>query len=538
MGSFRYQAGMWLSSLAGMIAIAAAPMGCNLITTADSLYIGDGEADGQGSVNPGQGGNGASGASGPGLGGSGATGGGDGASGAGGPVDDLVATDGVTVTDIVMYQSVARPLLLDGVVATSSTPVVANRDALVRVFYDIDGYNGQPVTARLTIGDEVVQMQTSLGNGSSENNLQSTVNFDVSAEMIQPGAGYRVDLLQAPEQASGTNAAATFPQGDGLQSLGATSGGALRITLVPVQYNGDGSGRMPDTSAAQLQRYADMFYAMYPITEVDISVRNPYPWNSTLSSNGGGWETLLNAIADLRNSDGAGFQQYYYGIFEPANSFNQYCNGGCVLGLGFLGGPSDAWAHAAIGIGFTGDRSVETAVHELGHNHGRQHAPCGGASGVDGNYPYGGAVIGTQGYNLLSGTLYPSTHFDMMSYCGPAWISDYTYTELFKRTQFNNSSNQLYVPPQLLNQTWERALVHGDGSMSWMAPIELERPVFGETVSVTSQTTQGPEHLDGRLVRYDHIDGGVLFIPPTAAPRIPGALMKAYVDGQLNSVVQ
>ena len=43
---------------------------------------------------------------------------------------------------------------------------------------------------------------------------------------------------------------------------------------------------------------------------------------------------------------------------------------GCVAGLGFVGGPSDSWARAAIGLGFTGDNAAETAVHELGHNHG------------------------------------------------------------------------------------------------------------------------------------------------------------------------
>src|SRR5690606_21244942 len=147
-----------------------------------------------------------------------------------------------------------------------------------------------------------------------------------------------------------------------------------------------------------------------------------FSWSSTVSSNGTGWNGLLDAIADLRNSDNAPFNNYYYGIFSPSSSAQNYCSGGCVAGLGFLGGPGDAWSHSAIGLGFSGDMAAETAVHELGNNHGREHAPCGGVSGADGSYPYDGAKIGSWGYNILTAELYePNGHVDMMSYCNPAW---------------------------------------------------------------------------------------------------------------------
>ena len=67
-------------------------------------------------------------------------------------------------------------------------------------------------------------------------------------------------------------------------------------------------------------------------------------------------------------------------------------------------------------------------AHELGHNFGRQHAPCGNPSGPDPAYPYLDASVGTWGLDLPALSLKPpATYKDLMSYCNPDWISDYTY---------------------------------------------------------------------------------------------------------------
>jgi hypothetical protein len=42
-------------------------------------------------------------------------------------------------------------------------------------------------------------------------------------------------------------------------------------------------------------------------------------------------------------------------------------------------------------------------------------------------YPYANAVIGFTGYDVVEGTLKPSSMFDYMSYCDPDWTSDYTF---------------------------------------------------------------------------------------------------------------
>ena len=64
--------------------------------------------------------------------------------------------------------------------------------------------------------------------------------------------------------------------------------------------------------------------------------------------------------------------------------------------------PTDSASRGSVGLGFTGDGSAGTMAHEVGHAHGRSHAPCGGASGVDPGFPYSGGAIGTWGYSAAT----------------------------------------------------------------------------------------------------------------------------------------
>jgi hypothetical protein len=113
------------------------------------------------------------------------------------------------------------------------------------------------------------------------------------------------------------------------------------------------------------------------------------------------------------------------------------CSGGCIAGLGWVNSPPPGGYGSKTAVGFAGFPSARnvaspTFTHEMGHNFGRWHAPCGNPSGV-GPYPYGaGAPIGQWGYDLGTGVLYhPFTYKDYMSYCGPEWTSDFTYRALF-----------------------------------------------------------------------------------------------------------
>ena len=59
---------------------------------------------------------------------------------------------------------------------------------------------------------------------------------------------------------------------------------------------------------------------------------------------------------------------------------------------------------------------------------------------------------------------------------------------------------------------------------------EYQSPDGKFTVSV--ETTGGAESVTGAFIRYDHLDGGVLFIPPTAQPMAAQRAVNVLVDGK------
>jgi hypothetical protein len=176
---------------------------------------------------------------------------------------------------------------------------------------------------------------------------------------------------------------------------------------------------------------------MWPVKSVDTRLRAPYTFSGTISGfSSAGWGNLLQSLASTRQADGS--NRNYYGFVKV-----NYQSG--VAGIGYVG------MEAATGR----DDSPDTLAHELGHNMGRNHAPCGGAAGADANYPYAGAKIGTWGYDAANGKLMsPTTYYDLMAYCPPEWVSDYNYKAV---QTFLEAQPKIIAAPEMA----ERVLVAG-----------------------------------------------------------------------------
>jgi len=446
------------------------------------------------------------------------------------PTDPFINAAGVHIDSIDLYQGIQRPLMKDGLPQTMGVSVVAGRPALLRVFVTTDAdYNAMPVTGRLYINDAkepIVVTQTFMG-APTQDNLDSTLNFHVPGELMTTGMTYRIELKQDPGMDANAKEGTTgwsYPEKDSDPIDVKSTGASLKVVLVPIQYAADGSNRLPDTSPDQLKQYTDEFMGFYPIPLVDIQVRmDPFVWDKQVFAMGGDpnisdWTNLRDAIGDLRQKDAVGDDVYYFGIFNPAANEGQFCGGGCIAGIANLAGPGDAYSRAGIGLGFGGKISTETAIHEIGHTFGREHSPCGGAAGPDPKYPYPMGNTGTCGYAIITEKLFTPESADIMSYCQPYWLSDYTFMKLFDRFVIVNKVARAVLPPEQTDRVYARIRMNGDGTLQWRPTIKLHTPPVGfSTKTITVMTKTGPEVITGQYYPNDHAEGGeLLWLPPAS----------------------
>ena len=345
------------------------------------------------------------------------------------------------LTTLAIYQAVKAPLIVDGQpVPARNAPVVEGRPAIFRAFLTLGTTTPGNVQARLRLtssaGTEVFDDAKLLTQDSTDSSFDTTLNFSV------PGDSIRGDSQVAIELDTGSSC----PGGGKLtvpaepMHMRAQYTGSLKMTIVPVQYDADGSGRMPDISDAQIKRYHDALMAVYPTREVQITVRAAVSSTIKLTqpTTNGGWSSFLESVRALRESDDVAPDVYYYALVSPANSFQTYCQGACTAGLSYLvpdslGGVA---RQVGAGVGWAGSVAAETLVHEVGHQHGRPHTPCGKGDGPDRNWPtsYVNGSIGVWGLDMYTmGFKDPSRVKDFMGYCNPQWISDYTFTMVADR---------------------------------------------------------------------------------------------------------
>lgn len=372
----------------------------------------------------------------------------------------------LSITNLEISQSVQD--------ANNTVPLVANRPTAVRVYTATSSGNSVPntsVTLTATRGGVALTPVTSgvktASGASSRSSLGSTFNITLPADWLS-------GTVQITAKIDGQSS------GSLNQSVSFNNVPTLNVVVVPINYTHLPTG--VTYPGPNVDRISDWMMRAYPLSNMNVTIRSPYNFSGNLRE-GDSWVTkypvetgLLNRMSLLKESDLAANSTVYYAFVDlnyDGDCDNTWfdCSNGGIAGIGWIG------QRESVGIDYgpfiSSDTTGELAGHEIGHNFGRYHVNCpaGVPANIDANYPYAGASIGQYGLDGIGGTLEllsPSGYVDMMSYCDPVWVSDYTYKALY--TDQVNTGAFVWTPPE------ESLVIHGsvaeDGAVS-LSPVYM-----------------------------------------------------------------
>ena len=421
--------------------------------------------------------------------------GGDGADGCtGGPAL------GISLKRIDVYQTVKVPVMDTGAEITSdkrTTDIVTGRPTLFRISVALDsGFSARQISARVTVdnGTTVAQyfVKQQVSKDSVENESASTFQVLVPPEQITADTRYSAELVECAT-GSGQAGSARFPKTADI-ALAARHTGGLKITIVPLQAN----NKLPDTSDATLATYRQQMLAMYPIDAITFTVALPMTISYPVD-----WEATLDQMRAKRKTDAPAADVYYYGLLKPADTFSGFCGNACTTGIGYVGDANSGSYRAAMGVGYADRVSTQTMAHEIGHTHGRNHAPCvpngGSISGVDPKYPFSDGRTGIIGFDSRTKALLSDKGTDLMGYCSNVWLSEYTYGALTDRVALVNGIKSQVLDAAALH-TFRVLLVGGTKGPRWGVPITT--PSLAEGTPVPARVLDSAGNLLEEITVY------------------------------------
>jgi len=376
--------------------------------------------------------------------------------------------DGVTITQAVQTYS-------------GTVPLVAGRDAYIRVFARANQATSATTSVRvkLFMGTTLVNTLT-LTNSSpvpmapDQADLATSWNGIVPGQFIQPGLSYVADVDPANTVVEGKETDNTFPASGTPAALDVRAVPPLKITFVPViqRY---AKTLVGNVSTSNTEDFLGDARRMLPLRDFDVQLHAPYTTSDSLeltsSDANSEWLHALAEMDALRVAESS--VRHYFGVVKVS-----YTSG--IAGYGYIGGQAVvAWDYMPSG------RTV--AAHELTHNFGRLHAPCGGVADRDPNFPNSDGSIGVYGYDLSTSTLRLPSSPDLMGYCSNPWISDYNYVGVmnFRGSSSTETSPARAAVPSLL--VWGRVE---------RGQLVLE-PAFSVVTRPSLPAEAGPYRIEG-----------------------------------------
>ncbi len=353
-------------------------------------------------------------------------------------------------------------------------PLVAGKPALLRVFVTNGGVadaRRPPVRATFYLNDlpvhtaEIPGGDERLPDRPEEGDLAASSNAMVPTRVVRPGLEMVIEIDPGGIPDAASDVGRRLPS-TGRLTVEVIEVPPLDLTLVPFLWSPNPDWSLVDY-AAGLSSDDELFRMTretLPVGDLHLNVREPV-WTS-LESEAKNTISILVEVYVVRILDGA--RGHYMGII-----------------------PADERVGVAFIPGYTGVSALNGNIiaHELGHNMNLRHAPCGGPSGVDPDYPYVDGTTGSWGYDILSGSLVPPQNYDLMSYCNPDWISDFH----FVKALIYRESEETPVPAARAASATNLLLW---GEMNDLAETVLH-PAFAVDAPPVLPETGGPNRLTG-----------------------------------------
>lgn len=424
----------------------------------------------------------------------------------------LVITTGTTTNATIAYTAGVTPpiggggfnLILDGFYLTQATqkmdgsvPLVAGRDALLRVFVHASAANTVQPAVRVRIYDGATLLQTltlnapesSVRTALAEGTLNSTWNSVILGANVRTSMRIVADVDPAGTVTEADETDNSWPRNGTPQAMTVNSVPAFNVRFVPVTV-GALTGNVTN---ANKEQFLVSTRRMHPINDIVSDVRAPFTSSATVLQAGDGnnaWLTVLNEMNALRTADGAPSTTHYYGVVKV-----NYNSG--VAGYGYVPGRAAmGWDYLPSGDG--------VAVHEWGHNFGRPHTNCGGPDSPDLTFPYAGGTIGQWGWNPSTGALIAPTATDVMGYCSNQWTSDWTWTKVMSY----RASSGMIASASVFGEKQDGLLVWGR--------IVNGKVMLEPSFRVTSRPTPAAAAGTHRLQALDARGNTLLDLPITA----------------------
>ncbi|HEY9015048.1 MAG TPA: zinc-dependent metalloprotease family protein [Gemmatimonadales bacterium] len=309
-----------------------------------------------------------------------------------------------------------------------NVPLVRGRDGYLRVFVVANKSNTAIAAVKvrffnglLPVDSTTVSAGVSAPTAVDESSLSYSWNVLVPGSLIQPNLQIQAEVDPAGTVIETDETDNVYPAAAPL-AMDVRTVPTLDVTFVPViQLGMPSSRRLPGSvTSGNKDQFLASTQKMHPISTINSVLHSNYTTTTTdtlqAMNENGAWSTILEEIDLLRIAEAS--PRYYYGVVRVS-----YMSG--VAGVAYVSTPSQG-GRAALGWDKLPSAS-SVAAHELGHNWGRDHAPCGNPANVDVQYPQSDGSTGNYGLDVATATLEPPTLGDIMGYCDPKWIGGYTY---------------------------------------------------------------------------------------------------------------